>query len=82
MPPARSKVKAGMNTPTTSIEPSSGFVQFVLDQLNVARLRALLAVNEIETTITALSGGIISAEAALGCLDEFGLLDFVTGASS
>lgn len=54
-------------------EASSQFVAFVLRQLDVARLRALLAVNEIEMTITALSGGIISAEASLLILHESGL---------
>jgi hypothetical protein len=52
-------------TPTTAIEPSNGFISFVLNHLNVARLQALCAANEIATTAAALSGGLISAEAAV-----------------
>jgi hypothetical protein len=52
-------------TSTTTTELSSRFVAFVLRQLDVGRLHALREANEIATTATALSGGIISAEAAL-----------------
>jgi hypothetical protein len=58
---------------STVIEPSSGFITFILGQLNVARLEALCVANEIATTATALSGGLISAEAAILHLDQLGL---------
>jgi hypothetical protein len=67
--------------PTSSIEASSGFTDFVLRQLNVARLRALLAVNEIATTATALSGGLITAETAIIHLHALGLLETSSGAA-
>ena len=54
------------------IEPSSGFITFVLNQLNVARLEALCIANEIATTATALSGGLISAETAILHLHTIG----------
>jgi len=66
--------------PTT--EPSSAFVSFVLRQLNCARLEALLAANEIATTATALSGGLISAEVALLILHETGLAELIPTSSA
>jgi hypothetical protein len=61
---------------------SSGFVDFVLNRLRVAGLQVQIAHNEIQATAAALAGGLIDAEAALGCLDESGLFNFVTGLSS
>jgi hypothetical protein len=60
-----SAIPLDVATEPTTVEPSSVFVRFVLNQLNVARLLAMLAVNEIETTITALSAGLISPEVAI-----------------
>ena len=57
----------------TTVEPSSVFVRFVLNQLNVTRLRAALAVNEIETMTIALSGGLIEPEAVVLWLSDTGL---------
>ena len=56
----------------TVIEPSSNFITFILGQLNTARLEALCVANEIATTATALSGGLISVEAAILHLDQLG----------
>jgi hypothetical protein len=53
-----------------AIEPSSGFADFVLRQLNVERIRARLALNHINTAIIALSGGLIDGETALAMLAE------------
>ena len=58
---------------TAETEPSSGFISFILGQLDCARLQALCIANEIATTATALSGGLISAEAAILHLDQLGL---------
>jgi len=68
-----------MNSTTTkssaepTVEPSSIFIRFILDQLNVARLRVLLAVNEVEATAAALRVGLISAEDALLHMHSLGL---------
>ena len=56
----------------TVIKPSSGFITFVLNQLNVARLEALCIANELATTTAALSGGLISAETAILHLHTIG----------
>jgi hypothetical protein len=70
-------------TSTAAItEPSSTFVAFVLRQLDCARLRTSIVLNEIDIIGVALKGGLIDGEGALACLAECGLLDFVTGASS
>jgi hypothetical protein len=64
-----------MNSPNTitsaeqtAVEPSSAFIKFILGQLDCARLRALIEANEIATTATALSAGLISIEAAVAHL--------------
>jgi hypothetical protein len=61
------------HTEPTTVEPSSGFVDFILHRLHVAALRAKIVANEIEATATALSGGLISPEAAILILAETGI---------
>ena len=63
-------------------EPSSAFANFVLSQIRCAELRALIGANELRATAVAPAGGLIDGEDALASLDEVGLLDFVTGAST
>ena len=60
--------------PTTAA-PSGGFTDFILHRLHVAALRAKIVANEIETTATALSAGLISPEAAILHLHQFGLVE-------
>jgi hypothetical protein len=66
----------------TATEPSSGFTDFVLRRLHVARIQAELALNQLDTVHVALSGGWIGAEDALAMLGEAGLDFIITGASS
>ena len=47
----------------TTVDPSSGFSDFILHRLHVAALRAKIVANEFESTTTALSAGLISVEA-------------------
>ena len=58
----------------TTVDPSSGFSDFILHRLHVAALRAKIVAKEIETTATALSIGLISPETALLHLRALGLL--------
>jgi hypothetical protein len=58
---------------STTVEPSSGFTDFVLGRLHVAELRAKITANDIKATATALSAGLISPEAAILMLAETGL---------
>jgi len=53
--------------------PSTSFADFILAQIRCAKLRAELTVNQCEMAITALSGGLISAEQAILILAECGL---------
>jgi hypothetical protein len=59
--------------PTPTVEPSSGFTDFILHRLRVTGLRAKIVANEIESTMTALSAGLISPEAAILILAETGI---------
>jgi hypothetical protein len=54
-------------------EPSS-FIEFVIGQLQIARINLSAEIVEIETTIAALRGGLISIEAAVAHLDALGLV--------
>jgi hypothetical protein len=58
--------------PTTN-EPSSAFADFVLKQIGCAKLRAEITVNQTEMALTALSGGLITAEQAILILHETGV---------
>jgi hypothetical protein len=67
---------------STLTSPSSLFDQLVLDHLRRAHVRARLVLNHIDTAGTALRGGLIDGEGALGMIAEAGLLEFVTEVSS
>jgi hypothetical protein len=77
MPPVTIEVNGPMNSSTNkteiATEPSSGFVDFILHRLRVAELRAKIVANEIATTATALSAGMITPEMAILILAETGL---------
>jgi len=55
---------------TTSI-PSSDFIDFVANQLDIIRIGLLAEANEIGVTVSALRGGVISIEAAILHLNEY-----------
>jgi hypothetical protein len=63
-------------------ESSSGFSDFVLRRLHVARIQAELALNQITSVGVALNAGWIGAEDALAMLSEAGLDFIIRGASS
>ena len=54
----------------TTIEPSSGFADFVLRQIRCAAARSKLTTNQLEAAAAALSGGVITAEQAILILAE------------
>jgi hypothetical protein len=56
--------------PEPTVEPSSAFTAFVLEQIRCAKLRAQMIVNHCEMAITALSAGLITSEAAILILAE------------
>ena len=58
----------------TVIEPSSGFITFLLGQIRCAELRARIVANELKATAVALNAGLISVEAALLHLNETGAI--------
>jgi hypothetical protein len=58
---------------STTVEPSSGFTDFILHRLHVAELHAKIIANDIEVTAAALSAGLISPEAAILMLAETGI---------
>jgi uncharacterized membrane protein len=66
----------------TITSTSSAFAAFVIGRLRYARIQAEIVLNQIDSASAALSAGWIGGEDALACLDESGLLDFVTGISS
>jgi hypothetical protein len=69
--------------PSSVTTTSSAFATFVLGHLRYARIRARIALNQIDAVGVALRAGWSGGEDALACLDESGLLDFViTGAST
>ena len=70
------------NPEPTVIEPSSGFADFVLGRLRVARIRTHIVLNHINAVGVALKGGLIDGEDAIAMLGEAGLDFIVTGASS
>jgi hypothetical protein len=51
-------------------------------RLRYARIQAEIVVNQLNNVSIALSADWIGGEDALAYLDECGLLDFVTGAST
>jgi hypothetical protein len=53
---------------------TDNLIDFVLRQLDLAKLDLLLEVNQIETTTVALKAGIISVEAAVAHVDQLGLI--------
>ena len=57
----------------STTETSSAFTQFVLRQIECAKLRAELVVNQADMAIIALSGGLISPEMAILILAECGV---------
>ena len=57
----------------TTVESSSSFTAFVVEQLRCAKLRAQITVNQTEMALTALSGGMITAEQAILVLAETGI---------
>ena len=65
-----SKSSAALASPT---EASSAFTQLVLRQIECAKLRAELVVNQADMAIIALSGGLISPEMAILILAECGV---------
>jgi hypothetical protein len=77
-------------TPTTTTtnpiysgtEPSSAFADFITRRLRVAGLRAKLALNELSAVGVALKSGLTDGETEMALLQEYSLLDFVTGRSS
>jgi hypothetical protein len=60
-------------TEPTTVEPSSGFVDFILHRLRVAEMRTKLIATEIETMTTALSAGLIPPETVVLWLAETGI---------
>jgi hypothetical protein len=70
-----------MNNPTITTEPSSGFADFVLRRLHVARIKAQITLNQLNTVDVALGAGWISGEDALAMLSEAGLLPLVEASS-
>jgi hypothetical protein len=71
------------STPVIStVSSSSGFDAAVLSRLRLARVRARLVLNAIDTAGIALRDGWIDGETALAMVDEANLLDFVVGRSS
>ena len=58
---------------TSPTETSSAFTQFVLRQIECAKLRSQLVVNQADMALAALSGGLISPEQAILILTECGV---------
>jgi hypothetical protein len=59
--------------PPTALPSSSSFTAFLIGQIECAKLRAEITINQCDMAVTALSGGLISPEAALLILHEAGL---------
>jgi hypothetical protein len=57
----------------STTEASSAFSQFVLRQIECAKLRAELTVNQTDMALSALSAGLISPETAILILAETGV---------
>jgi hypothetical protein len=57
----------------STTEASSAFTQFVLRQIECAKARAQLTVNQADVALVALAGGLISPEQAILILAECGL---------
>ena len=65
----------------TTVDPSSGFSDFILHRLHVAGLRAKIIANEFDAIGIALRDGLIDTEGALAMLDEGGLLTLIEASS-
>ena len=63
-------------------EPSSAFANVMIRLVRCARIEAEIAINQFDSVSVALAAGWMSGEDALACLNETGLLDWVTGVSS
>ena len=59
--------------PEPTVEPSSAFTAFVLEQVRFAALRSKITTNQLEAATVALSAGMITAEQAILILHETGL---------
>jgi hypothetical protein len=77
-------------TPDTAINPepdapitapSSGFADFILNQIRRARVRARITINHLDSVGVALKAGWIGGEDALEMLDEAGLLPLIEASS-
>jgi hypothetical protein len=69
------------NSSAAATATSTGFVDFVVGELNCARLDRLIEANEIETTIAGLKAGLIGIEAAVAHLDQLGLVPVAASSS-
>ena len=61
------------STTEATTAPSTAFADFILRQLRCAALRSKIITNQIEAATVALSGGLISSEAAILILAETGI---------
>jgi len=68
-------------TSLSSVATSSGFCSFVQNHLRLAQAQVQVIAIELATIASALHGGHIGPETAIGMLHEAGL-DWVTEASS
>lgn len=58
-------------------EADESFRRYVVEQINLARLRIRLHLNHIEQISVALKGGMIAPDTALEWLTGTGMLDYV-----
>lgn len=56
---------------------SSGFIKFLIAQLNVVATRARLTVNEIDAIGAGLAAGVIDADIAIKWAAEIGIIDLI-----
>ena len=68
-------------TGLSSVATSSGFTAFVQSHLRLAEAQVLAIANELATIASALRGGHIGPETAIGMLHQSGL-DWVTERST
>ena len=61
---------------------SSGYVDFLLSQLECAALRGRLIVTEIDSISTALRGGLVDPDIAMQWMSDIGALGLITAVSS
>jgi hypothetical protein len=60
-------------TTASTTEASSAFTRFILRQIHCTKVRAQLVASQADMALTALSGGLISPEAAILILHEAGI---------